>query len=688
MVDQSGTSVYSYTDAGLLQSEDGPWVNDVVSYTYNNRLRSAMTVGLPSGSVLSTSYGYDAIKRLTNITSWAGTFVYGYSNNPATEVLKITLPNSAYITNTYDNVARELSTTLYNSSATALNTHTYLYDKAGQRTNQTYTTGNYDRYTYDGIGQLLTASGYESGGTARSQEQLKYKYDAAGNLSVRTNNALVQTFNADTLNQLSTITRTGTLTVSGTASSTAVTNVTVNTTNASIYADATFAATNFTPSDGYNTYTAIAQDTYGRKATNTITVYLPATETYKYDANGNLTNDAVWAYRWDGENRLIQASNVDISTLAMTNRVMVNLTYDFMGRRATKSVCTNNGTVWTTNTVRYIYDLSPDGQGQGGWNLLAVMDAQGNLVQSYIWGQDLSGTMNGAGGIGGLVGVTEVSNNTVTNCHYTAFDGNGNITALVRATDHTTSARYEYSPFGQLIRSTGVMAKNNPFRFSTKYWDDETDLVYYGYRYYSPSLGRWINRDPSEEDGGNNLYTFIENCGPNDFDLDGLAKGGKKNLGVSGYEGWSAEELSAEAKRIRSLGDRSKLKHAEALEAAAKRLKQYDTRLGGKYNRSMGKSGGFATIDGMMMGGGASMAISMILTKLNTYAALSNVQDRLNNGETFSGPDADLASFVRNADSGNTAWADLDAITYTIETSGGDAMGALVTWDTLQEYAQ
>jgi len=42
MVDQSGTSVYSYTDAGLLQSEDGPWVNDVVSYTYNNRLRSAM----------------------------------------------------------------------------------------------------------------------------------------------------------------------------------------------------------------------------------------------------------------------------------------------------------------------------------------------------------------------------------------------------------------------------------------------------------------------------------------------------------------------------------------------------------------------------------------------------------------------------------------------------------------------
>ncbi len=37
------------------------------------------------------------------------------------------------------------------------------------------------------------------------------------------------------------------------------------------------------------------------------------------------------------------------------------------------------------------------------------------------------------------------------------------------------------------------MAKANPFRFSTKYTDDESDLVYYGYRYYNPSTGRWIS---------------------------------------------------------------------------------------------------------------------------------------------------------------------------------------------------
>jgi RHS repeat-associated protein len=66
-------------------------------------------------------------------------------------------------------------------------------------------------------------------------------------------------------------------------------------------------------------------------------------------------------------------------------------------------------------------------------------------------------------------------------------------------------------PFGEVIRATGPMAKANPFRFSTKYQDDETDLVYYGYRYYSASMGRWSNRDPFAENGGRNLYAASAN---------------------------------------------------------------------------------------------------------------------------------------------------------------------------------
>jgi RHS repeat-associated protein len=50
------------------------------------------------------------------------------------------------------------------------------------------------------------------------------------------------------------------------------------------------------------------------------------------------------------------------------------------------------------------------------------------------------------------------------------------------------------------------MAKANPFRFSTKYQDDETDLLYYGCRYLNTSTGNWLSRDPISEQGGPNLY--------------------------------------------------------------------------------------------------------------------------------------------------------------------------------------
>ncbi|MDE3100005.1 MAG: hypothetical protein KGJ88_11085 [Verrucomicrobiota bacterium] len=82
-----------------------------------------------------------------------------------------------------------------------------------------------------------------------------------------------------------------------------------------------------------------------------------------------------------------------------------------------------------------------------------------------------------------------------------AYDVNTNVAALVNAADGTVAANYEYGPFGELIRQTGPMAKANPFQFSTKYQDDESGLLYYGYRYYDASTGRWVNRDPLGETG-------------------------------------------------------------------------------------------------------------------------------------------------------------------------------------------
>jgi len=63
----------------------------------------------------------------------------------------------------------------------------------------------------------------------------------------------------------------------------------------------------------------------------------------------------------------------------------------------------------------------------------------------------------------------------------------------------------------------------NPFRFATKYLDDETDLTYFGYRYYGTSVGRWLSRDPINEEGGVNLFGFGNNDTLSSVDALGLS---------------------------------------------------------------------------------------------------------------------------------------------------------------------
>ena len=130
------------------------------------------------------------------------------------------------------------------------------------------------------------------------------------------------------------------------------------------------------------------------------------------------------------------------------------------------------------------------------------------------------GNLTQGGRVGGLLVITDTSQGS----HFCAYDGNGNVTALVKADGSGPTAQYEYGRFGELLRATGPMAKANPFRFSTKYQDDESDLLYYGYRYYNPNTGRWPNRDPLEEQGGRNLYGFIHNNPLTVVDADGLAE--------------------------------------------------------------------------------------------------------------------------------------------------------------------
>ena len=125
--------------------------------------------------------------------------------------------------------------------------------------------------------------------------------------------------------------------------------------------------------------------------------------------------------------------------------------------------------------------------------------------------------MQGAGGIGGLLALTNASGNS-----YSYFtDGNGNVVDL--ADDYGTSAaHYEYDPFGNLVAQTGTLQQN--YQWSSKE-NDGNGLAYYLYRFDNPSLGRWTNRDPMGEAGGLNLTEFAVNSAINEYDLFGLDSG-------------------------------------------------------------------------------------------------------------------------------------------------------------------
>jgi len=235
------------------------------------------------------------------------------------------------------------------------------------------------------------------------------------------------------------------------------------------------------------------------------------TNTFTHDEDGNLTQvvgNKNLIYTYDAENRLIF---VEPSSPVIGDKKLT-FVYDYMGRRIYKNVSeyTFMGLYSTIQDNRFIYD---------GWNVIEEIIGDTSptaITKYYVWGLDLSQSLQGAGGIGGLLAQVEG-----TSTHHFLYDGNGNVSQMMMYMNPTIQAHYEYDAFGNIIISSGPVADVNPFRFSTKYLDPEFNLYYYGYRYYDPETGRWLSRDPVEEEGGLNLYEFAVNDSINHFDRYG-----------------------------------------------------------------------------------------------------------------------------------------------------------------------
>jgi RHS repeat-associated protein len=432
---------------------------------------------------------------------------------------------SCYVENQYDQLARLTATTLVTPFDSSANVHSYNYDNGNQRTRQTFKAANYTDYTYDPIGQLKTAKGTEYDDvTSRFNEQFGYAYDKAGNLA----------FNVNNLNELTTETNKGTLTVAGTTTSPA-TDVTVNGANAILYSDSTFAKAGFTLTNGLNSFTALAHDTYGRSDSSTINTFLLLTNNFAYDLNGNLRTNGTRIFDYDDENQLIRITE--------PSAWKSEFAYDGLMRRRIRKEFTWSSGAWNlTNEVRYVYDGNLIVQER--WLNLQLGTSNIQQLVTYTRGNDLSGSLEGAGGIGGLLARSSFSVllSSLSSAFYHA-DGNGNITALV-STNGTVLARYQYDPFGDVLAMSGPLAEANLYRFSSTEVHPVSGLVYYLYRYYTPSLQRWISMDPLGDVG--NLALMTANAAPwgsfendsaemtgDEFILASIQKNGNLYVGIA-----------------------------------------------------------------------------------------------------------------------------------------------------------
>ena len=182
----------------------------------------------------------------------------------------------------------------------------------------------------------------------------------------------------------------------------------------------------------------------------------------------------------------------------------------------------------------------------------------------------MSGSLEGAGGIGGLLARTAHSGANVATLSHAFYhaDGNGNITYLIKP-DQVIGASYTCDPFGRTIASSGTLASANVQRFTSKMWvGNNVDLYYYGYRFYDPVTQRWLNRDLLEEGDGVNLYAFLSNDSINLIDPYGLASdsvsecatrdpelgGFARQIGVAdmNYDWLSDDQVDKLAKEIRA----------------------------------------------------------------------------------------------------------------------------------------
>ena len=391
------------------------------------------------------------------------------------------LTGSGTTANTYD--AANRLTSVSAPGASGAEATSYTYDAAGRKLTATFANGGTEADTFSiSTGELLSVVHRTSGSATIASHTYTYRADGRKTGETTADGSVVS-YGYDAAGQLTSESK-------------------VSSTSATLYS------------------LSYTYDGAGNRASKTAG---GSTETYTYDNANKLTAAGVKSYTYDN------AGNVQSVTNSTTG-VTTNLAFD----GASRMTGIDNGTTATVN-ASYVYNgLSQRVGRTDSTSTTYAYTRSSDAIDAPVLSDGQATYTQGNGLISEVRGSTS---------KFYKADDLGTTRALTGSTGTTTDT-LSTDAFGNTVSSTG--STPSPFGFvggAGYQTDSDTGLMLLGHRYYDPSTGRFLSRDPIQ--AGYNWYTYCNNDPVNAVDPEGLAENGGAVVNKSAQLQWCVGTVDA-----------------------------------------------------------------------------------------------------------------------------------------------